>query len=164
MKLLPVNEPPKIKLSQRTANLLVELYHEMFRVHNQQLKFTHHKYDVITYGVHAGILPDFSDREYSCYGYMRDDMSNAINLPKKTLSDEFVVADFVLGGQGDCFSSGEFLQLAPGRQLTKSLDELMIDDYISELTANDACIRIAGVLDRAGYCVKDLPTVPLTLG
>ena len=76
-------------------------------------------------------------------------------MPNETrISDgvtEDAVSNFLFGGEADITCLSDELCLLPGRPsrgLTESLDEL------------DACVRIAGVLDRAGYIVSDLPNIP----
>ena len=153
-------QPPTIKLSQRSANILVELYYEMIHVYKSAGEIDFDQNDcelcVIGNGIRSGVLsipkqkkqPHWSDTDF-------DRAVEAIKLPNETrISDgvtEDAVSNFLFGGEADITCLSDELCLLPGRPsrgLTESLDEL------------DACVRIAGVLDRAGYIVSDLPNIP----
>lgn len=142
---------PKIRLSQKSANFLVELYYEMIHVGKSkgEIPFDQDNCDtcVIGNGIRAGIINP-TKSQYNDYGWLTTTFENAIK--RIGINDE-TVEDFLFGGCNDIIMHGEELLLPhrthPGK------NEHKLDEY-------DACVRIAAVLDRAGYYINELPPIP----
>jgi len=148
----PPMPPPAIKLKQRSINKLIELYHEMVNVYKGDIVFNQNDCSscVIGNGIRAGIL-----NTPKSYGTEPEDKFSpavlSIGLPNGDYYE--VVSEFLFSGIEGIVSAGEFLRLHVGRERKHPRRNNRLDEL-------DACVRIAGVLDRAGYDISELPSLP----